>query len=139
MNELTFKPARSVALYNSRLIIAEGDDDFFDSHGISCDDPNNPFIPEYQIDGYALVKLIDGFEIDYNNQKLQDNIFDDVKNRFSHLNRVYGDRIVKLSIAENGYGGLQIKMDFECIHSGEEHYSELMSYFGPYSIRWRND
>ena len=137
MNELTFKPAASVALYNSRLIIADGDNECFDSHGLIDDSMESMVIPEYEVEGDNLIKLLDGLNMDYFHQKLACKVFDVVQKRFRLLNNSY-ERI-SLSIAENGHGGLQIKMDVNCEGRGGENYSELMSYFGPYSIQWRND
>ena len=101
MNEVTFKSAESVALYASRLIIAVADDDFFDWHGIVYNDNDNLVISDYQVEGDVLIKLLDGLSIDYFNHKLRGQNFDIVQRRFKYLNKELGDRIVKLSIAEN--------------------------------------
>ena len=150
MNEVTFKSAESVALYASRLIIAtkENDPGCFDIHGTAYGTMQG-----YQLDGKVLTELLTALNIDYT--YFSQSLFQDgkdkryrceLKNEMLNLIKqnftIYlGDddccHIKQLSIAENGHGGLQIKMSIHFSDLDEEEtYERKMSYFGPYSIRW---
>ena len=151
MNELTFKPADSVALYASRLIIAtnENDPGCFDIHGAEYGTMQG-----YQLDGKVLASILDclGIEHTYSVKEvyrngikerlrgyLKDDIFNLIQQNFTiYLDDCDSSYVKQLSIAENGHGGLQIKMSIH-YSDEEETYEREISYFGPYSIHWRND
>lgn len=144
MNEVNFKPAVSVALYASRLIIStEPDSSCFDVHGTEFG-----LMKGYQLNGDAMGSILDFLDIgykpvfreEYRNGKpirykdnLKDNSFSIINNHFTILYEDNETNITKLFIAESGNGGLQIKLYTDC---GDDDYFETISYFGPYSIRW---
>lgn len=150
MNELTFKPADSVALYASRLIIAtkENDPCCFDIHGAEYGTMQG-----YQLDGKVLTELLTALNIDYTyfsqsmfqdgkdkryRCELETEMLNLIKQNFTIYRDDDSSYVSQLSISENGHGGLQIKMSIR--YSDEEGVCEReISYFGPYSIQWRND
>lgn len=151
MNELTFKPAESVALYNSRLIIAVSNCDIsdLDIHGVE-----DGSMPGYSIDGKTLVALLDGLGIDNYSyiskeyvggecsmvrRKLEHKQHDILCKQFTlYLMERNGVDITQVLVHETGNGGLKIKVYVD--YGGNDgKFIEEVSYFGPYSIHWRND
>ena len=147
MNEVTFKPAESVALYASRLIISVSNCDSydFDIHGAK-----EGIMPGYSIEGKSLVALLDGLGIDHQSYITREYIGDECSVRrrkleetqhnilckgFNmYLSEISGVDIQQVLVYESGNGGLKIKIYLD--YGDGSKYTQEMSYFGPYSIRW---
>lgn len=142
MNELDFKPARSVCLYAGRVILQRGDVDsaFTDIHGAEYG-----VMAGWMIDGEPLIDILTAIGITPQrftktapNGRCLTHDLNTADLRLIKQDFTQRDDILEIQVAETGNGGLRIRVREECTNERNEPDSWIRetSYFGPYSVEW---